>query len=744
MGNGPEESQDELDDDLLNLEDELAETEEELGTEDLDLGEEDLEDDPLELQTDQQEEDEGLDGSIAELEEELELEEEAGEKNEESPLDDTIADLEEDLELEEETEESLIFECPVCGENVAQEANECPSCGAVFEEEEGEIEERYESSMEEAKRKLSDFEKEPVPEDHLENLIEDARSSANSSRYDEAIEKVEKALEFGDKLEEFGTKLEEVEKKINDKRGSKDETLEKKIVNAKESIKEGKVDKGFSLLDEAIRKIERRGREEKEGIKKRINQAVQDLNDLLGLAKKFDISLTDIRSSISTSLELSKEGKVNQALEELEQARERARGILKDEIDGNISEIEKKKESIFDDKRRKKIRERIKEADKAKEENRFKDAHEALIQCEQMTAESELKIGNMSVNEIIKIKELAEKIGIDSSDAGKLIDRAKEEHRKGNERRSKKNLKKAKEKLLRRVSKELQKIMKEGMKELEKAKNRGEEISTPVSYLKQANLMIKKGNFIDALEHAERFTSSLERLSEEDMASPTVTKVKKKSVQDVEKKDTSQRYGEGRTSRSSRERSEDVGGGGSGGSKREEREKKFEPDEFYKGSTNLIKTRDLNKAYSLFKELVKDGGVGVCVTRDYPEKAKKKYDLENILTDESTGRTADSKTEVSMIWLSNVDRGEAVKPKNLEKLSLKLESFITDEGGVILLNGIEFLATNNNFKTVLHLIQSLKDQVAMGGSILLITASPDAFAGSQLEQLEREVDESFP
>ena len=94
-----------------------------------------------------------------------------------------------------------------------------------------------------------------------------------------------------------------------------------------------------------------------------------------------------------------------------------------------------------------------------------------------------------------------------------------------------------------------------------------------------------------------------------------------------------------------------------------------------------------------------------------------------------------------MLWLSNVGKEDSVRPKDLEKLSLSLEQFLSkNPGGIILLDGLEYLITNNNFITVLRLIQSLKDQVAINKSVLLLSVNPDTLETPQLNLLEREVD----
>ena len=96
--------------------------------------------------------------------------------------------------------------------------------------------------------------------------------------------------------------------------------------------------------------------------------------------------------------------------------------------------------------------------------------------------------------------------------------------------------------------------------------------------------------------------------------------------------------------------------------------------------------------------------------------------------------------DVRILWLSNVGKEDTVRPKDLEKLSLAVEQFVAHERSVVLLDGIEYLVTNNNFLTVLRLLQALRDQVAIHRGILLLSVSPSALEGHQLTLLEREVD----
>ncbi len=113
------------------------------------------------------------------------------------------------------------------------------------------------------------------------------------------------------------------------------------------------------------------------------------------------------------------------------------------------------------------------------------------------------------------------------------------------------------------------------------------------------------------------------------------------------------------------------------------------------------------------------------MTRVYPQKIREKYGLAE---------------DVPILWLSNVGKEDSVRPKDLEKLSLALEQFITKENGIVLLDGIEYLITNNNFLTVLRLVQALRDQVAINRARMVISVNPATLDAHQLNLLEKEVD----
>lgn len=141
-------------------------------------------------------------------------------------------------------------------------------------------------------------------------------------------------------------------------------------------------------------------------------------------------------------------------------------------------------------------------------------------------------------------------------------------------------------------------------------------------------------------------------------------------------------------------------------------------------STYLVEEEQPGEVYRLLAEAIAQGRRGLCVSRVYPQKLKERF----------------PGADLTIVWLSNVGKEDTVRPKDLEKLSLGVEQFVGRERSVVLLDGIEYLVTNNNFLTVLRLLQALRDQVAINRGILLLSVSPSALESHQLTLLEREVD----
>lgn len=139
-------------------------------------------------------------------------------------------------------------------------------------------------------------------------------------------------------------------------------------------------------------------------------------------------------------------------------------------------------------------------------------------------------------------------------------------------------------------------------------------------------------------------------------------------------------------------------------------------------TTYLILEDKPNRSYEMLEEMVKRGKPGLCITRIHPEKLRKRYTL--------------GATEIH--WLSDIDTEISIVPTNLQGMFNKMRNFIQkNEGCIVLLEGIEFLSTYNNFTSIVKFTQTLYDTVVLNNAILIITINPVAFSPEKFALLKR-------
>ncbi len=129
-------------------------------------------------------------------------------------------------------------------------------------------------------------------------------------------------------------------------------------------------------------------------------------------------------------------------------------------------------------------------------------------------------------------------------------------------------------------------------------------------------------------------------------------------------------------------------------------------------------------SYDLFVDFVTHGGVGLCITRDFPEKVRRKNKLK----------------KTPIIWLSKAEKDYALEPEKLSQLYHQVENFLKrTDNAVILLSGMEYLITHNTYRSVLKFIQLLNEQIAIHDATLLVPISPETLDKQDLKLLEREM-----
>jgi hypothetical protein len=113
---------------------------------------------------------------------------------------------------------------------------------------------------------------------------------------------------------------------------------------------------------------------------------------------------------------------------------------------------------------------------------------------------------------------------------------------------------------------------------------------------------------------------------------------------------------------------------------------------------------------------------GLMVTRQLPKDIRSKYFLQT----------------TPIIWLSSVAGKDSMEPAKLSLLTdFLINSMEKSQNGVVLVDGIEYLITCNDFQRVLRAVDKWTETAMTSSTRLIITLDPSAFEQRELAMLER-------
>ncbi len=140
--------------------------------------------------------------------------------------------------------------------------------------------------------------------------------------------------------------------------------------------------------------------------------------------------------------------------------------------------------------------------------------------------------------------------------------------------------------------------------------------------------------------------------------------------------------------------------------------KKGEKPDFFLtfGESYIVDEEKPTRSYDIFKQAINRGRAGLCITRTHPESISFYGSSEN----------------VRFIWLTSVNyrlgKVSSLQPTDLSLITNEINSFIR-EGlkGIVLLDGVELLITNNGFDSTAKALTSIKDNIRVNKGILIIS-----------------------
>ncbi len=149
--------------------------------------------------------------------------------------------------------------------------------------------------------------------------------------------------------------------------------------------------------------------------------------------------------------------------------------------------------------------------------------------------------------------------------------------------------------------------------------------------------------------------------------------------------------------------------------------------DFHLGSSYLIKDVDATRLYRIYNSLVEGLEHGLCISRSYPQKMIEKHNI----------------TKGDFIWMTTntIGHDRCVNPTNISTVHMSIMEFLRNNSkGLITLEGVEYLVSNNGFDPILRLLHALNDKITVSDAVLLVTMDEQTLAPREMRILEKDFD----
>ena len=141
-----------------------------------------------------------------------------------------------------------------------------------------------------------------------------------------------------------------------------------------------------------------------------------------------------------------------------------------------------------------------------------------------------------------------------------------------------------------------------------------------------------------------------------------------------------------------------------------------------KGFIYLVKEKRPNVAFAMFNEAVSHSARGMLVAREHPNRLRQVHNF---------------KAE-KILWLTRRVGEDHIDPTELSRLNLWITRFVEGSAkSVVLIEGLEYLITQNDFETVLRFVNHLHDFVVAHDCAVIVIVDPRVLSTRELALLER-------
>lgn len=144
------------------------------------------------------------------------------------------------------------------------------------------------------------------------------------------------------------------------------------------------------------------------------------------------------------------------------------------------------------------------------------------------------------------------------------------------------------------------------------------------------------------------------------------------------------------------------------------------------GYCYLVREGKPEHGFELFIEMLKCGFQGLCISRSHPDLIQEKYDIDNS----------------TVLWLSLSDYSYCISPVDVGRIVHVVSEFmhVHKDRSVVLLDGLEYLITNNGFRTVIRMVDGINETVMLNRGVFILPVSPETLDRKEIALLERNME----
>ncbi|MDY0386589.1 MAG: DUF835 domain-containing protein [Methanolobus sp.] len=146
--------------------------------------------------------------------------------------------------------------------------------------------------------------------------------------------------------------------------------------------------------------------------------------------------------------------------------------------------------------------------------------------------------------------------------------------------------------------------------------------------------------------------------------------------------------------------------------------------EMESGYIYLSDSEDATRSYQIFSDLVRSGKPGLCITRQNPAKIRNIYGI----------------TKTPIVWLTKnkMNGQESIDSTELFKIYPTIADFINKvDDGVVLMDGLEYLVLDNDFLSVVKLMEQNNDAIMASSSRMVLQLDPNILEKKEFHLLKR-------